>query len=252
MKRFFRLCLCEFQKLRRTPILHMHLIVPAAGLCAILLYYQISTMSSLSKVQVWLECLSALWPLLCGILCGMAAEAEEDGGYQTFFVLPARKFHALLAKWLVLLILGLFSALLAVLGFGLLFQPGPEADFLTPLFYLRAALILWAGQIIVYLIHLFFSFQWGKTASIAVGSAGLIFSLLMLTGLGNARWMFFPYSWSSRLGDYLLLYTAKGSESAGFFTEGLQAALFICGAVAVLLTAAIFFWFAFYEGRRQS
>ena len=55
-----------------------------------------------------------------------AEEMEEDCGYQNFFYLPRRKFQSFLSKWCLLMLVGFFSCLIAVIGFALIYRLFPD------------------------------------------------------------------------------------------------------------------------------
>ena len=80
---------------------------------------------------------------------------------------------------------------------------------------------------VLYAFHLFLSLCFGKAASMAAGIVEAVLAALMLTGLGDGCWPVVPCAWSGRWSSYLLLYEA-----------------------GVLITAGIFIWFHYYEGRQ--
>ena len=250
MSRFIRLIRSEGIRMRHTAALRVHLIVPAAGAALFLWYFFFSEWGSREKVQMYLQVLSCVWPFLCGMICGMAEEMEADNGYQNFFSLPARKFQALLSKWFVLTAAGLLSCLIAVLGFALVFRHFPEGGIYGLEIYLKEAVVIWLGQAAVYLIHLLLSFWFGKSVSIGFGIMGTLLAFLMLTGLGDGIWMFFPWTWSGRLGSYLLLYI-NGNPGSGELSPVVKSELGICLAIFIVITAAAFLCFTQYEGRRR-
>lgn len=189
MRSFVRLIKSEVLRMRHTTLLKIHLILPAAGAAVFLIYYSFSRWDSAGKVQGYLQVVSSVWPFLCGLVCGMAEEMEEDCGYQNFFLLPARKFQALLSKWLFLLGAGLAACLIAVMGFAAVYRFYPEGNVYSMAVYLKAALVIWAGQAAVYLLHLMLALCFGKTVSIGTGIAGTLLACLMLTGLGDGIWI---------------------------------------------------------------
>ena len=100
------------------------------------------------------------------------------------------------------------ACLLAVVGFAVVYRFFPEGTVFPFSVYLQEAVLIWLGQAVVYLLHLALSLRFGKTVSIGVGTAGSLLAFLMLTGLGDGIWMFFPWAWSCRGCSYLLLYAA--------------------------------------------
>lgn len=237
-------------RLRHTALSRVHLILPAAGAAVFLGYYSVSKWDSAAKVQAYLQVVACVWPFLCGVLCGMAEEMEADCGYQNFFLLPGRKFQALLMKWLILFLAGFPACIIAVFGFAAVYRTFPDGTVYGMAIYLGAAVVIWIGQAVVYLLHLVLAFLFGKGVSIGVGVMGSLSAFLMLTGLGDGIWMFFPWSWSGRSCSYLLLYMAGKSDGA-VINPMIKTELGICAVIFAFLTAAAFLWFSGYEGRKS-
>lgn len=248
MRSFVCLIKSEALRMRHTTLLKIHLILPAAGAAVFLVYYSFSRWDSAGKVLGYLQVVSSVWPFLCGLICGMSEEMEADCGYQNFFLLPGRKFQALLSKWLVLLGAGLAACLIAVMGFAVVYYFYPEGDVYSMAVYLEAALAIWLGQTVVYLMHLMLALCFGKTVSIGTGIAGTLLACLMLTGLGDGIWMWFPWAWSGRFASYLLLYT--GRSSGQVLSLSVKGELWFCLAASMIIAGLIFLWFTGYEGRR--
>lgn len=250
MRGIGRLLKSEAIRLERTPLLWVHLIVPLLGAAVFLGYYSFSGWGSAAKVQAYLQVVSCSWPFLCGIICALAEEMEAEGGWQNFLILPQRKYQALLAKWLVLLVAGFMACLLAVVGFAAVYRFFPEGTVFPFSVYLQEAVLIWLGQAVVYLLHLALSLRFGKTVSIGVGTAGSLLAFLMLTGLGDGIWMFFPWAWSCRGCSYLLLYAAGSGQNFTLSPSVKMGGIF-CLVMGLVLTAVIFVWFSHYEGRRN-
>lgn len=237
-------------RLRHTALSRVHLILPAAGAAVFLGYYSVSKWDSAAKVQAYLQVVACVWPFLCGVLCGMAEEMEADCGYQNFFLLPGRKFQALLMKWLILFLAGFPACIIAVFGFAAVYRIFPDGTVYGMAIYLGAAVVIWIGQAVVYLLHLVLAFLFGKGVSIGVGVMGSLSAFLMLTGLGDGIWMFFPWSWSGRSCSCLLLYMAGKSDGA-VINPMIKTELGICAVIFAFLTAAAFLWVSGYEGRKS-
>ena len=236
-------------KIQHTTLFWIHLILPLVGAAIFLWYYSFASWDSMNKIQAYLQIVSCIWPFLCGVICSISEEMEADCGYQNFFCLSRRKFQAFLSKWCFLMLIGLFSCLIAIVGFALIYGLFPGGKVYTLVVYLEEAAVIWIGQSIVYLIHLVLAFTFGKGVSIGIGILGTLSAFLMLTGMGDGIWMFFPWSWSGRICSYLLLYIAgknRGAEINPIIINELG----ICLVVFLILTTAAFLWFWRFEGRR--
>ncbi|WP_277238670.1 lantibiotic immunity ABC transporter MutG family permease subunit [Merdimonas faecis] len=250
MRGFGRLLYSEIKRLRHTSLLYLHIAVPAAGTAAFLWYYSLAGWESRSEVLVYFQTVACVWPFFCGMVCGLSAEMEEALGYQNFFLLPGRRFHALLAKWIVLLGLGLLAGLAALMGFSLVYRCFPDGNAYGLWTCLSSAALIFLGQVTVYLIHLALSFAAGKGVSICFGIAGTLLSFLFLTGLGDGKWMFFPWAWGGRFSTYLLLYMAEKDRGLKL-SETIWKEAGVCFAIAICIILLAFVWFYKYEGRRS-
>ena len=87
MRGIWKLLKSEAIRLKHTPLLWVHLIVPLLGAAVFLGYYSFSGWGSAAKVQAYLQVVSCSWPFLCGIICALAEEMEAEGGWQNFLIL---------------------------------------------------------------------------------------------------------------------------------------------------------------------
>lgn len=253
MRGFTGLLRAEARKFAHTPVLWAHILLPLAGAFIFLIYDAYSAWSPQGETQMYLEALSVVWPFVAGIICGYGAEMEIQNGGQNLLALPYGRTAALLAKWTVLMGMGLFASMLAVVGFGLVYRTFPGGDIYPPGWYFLMAVVIWAGQGVVYAFHLFLALCFGSTVSISVGVVGAVLSALMLTGLGNGRWMFFPHAWSGRWCDFMLALAGSRGDSAleAALAGQWKAPLIVCLAIFIILGAAVLIWFKLFEGRKE-
>lgn len=250
MRELARLIQGEFIKMRHTKLLWMHIFVPAAGAAVFLLYYGYAPWSAEGKVQGYMESVAVAYPFLAGLVCAMSVELEEEGHMQTFLLSGRRKYRLFLGKWLALGLCSLAASAIAFPGFAAGYEFILRQNPYPAHFYILGWLALWGGQMVLYAFHLFLSLCFGKAASMAAGIVEAVLAALMLTGLGDGCWPVVPCAWSGRWSSYLLLYEAgdRGRWSAA--ARSLPAQLAVCAAAAVLITAGIFIWFHYYEGRQ--
>jgi ABC-2 type transport system permease protein len=124
------------------------------------------------------------------------------------------------------------------------FQTAPE------ILYVKAAGLLIAGSVFLYILHLFVSLRFGRGASIGLGIVESLISALALTGLGDGKWYYIPCTWSARLCDCLVFIWNNPSQAVGY-TE-----IEKCMMVAIPATITAFvislFWFQRWEGSRSN
>lgn len=234
----------DCQKLRRTFILWIHILVPVMTAVLFLAYYSVSAWKPETKLSGFLELIAVAFPLIIGLICGKAIEQEgQAGSFQTMLCGIKSRTVAYTSKLVLLLLLGTFSIALAVGAFALGFKTAP------PMLYLKAAGILVVGNIFLYILHQFVSLQYGSGASIGLGIAESLISALALTGLGDGKWYYIPCAWSARLCSYLVYIWANPSSAAignAEIEKGLLIA--ICASFAALIASLL--WFRNWEGRK--
>ena len=253
MKSFFRSLKAETLKIKHTPLLWLHLIIPLVGVGLFLFYSALSAWSTEVLVTFYFEALALAFPMLIGIVCGMAASQEEQaGGFQNMLgVLPCR-LVPFLSKFAFLAVLGL-GALVASVGLygaGFALLPGQQA--VLALLYLKLAGALFASNLFLYLLHLWISL--GKGASISVGVAGSLVAALMLTGLGEGIWYFIPWGWGVRFCDMAVIkaLTAPAVEGIAFIQNETTLGWRAAGCATLFLFVLCLLWFKRWEGRSAS
>lgn len=255
MKSFFRSLKAETLKIKHTPLLWLHLIIPLVGVGLFLFYSALSAWSTEVLVTFYFEALALAFPMLIGIVCGMAAFQEEQaGGFQNMLgVLPCR-LVPFLSKFAFLAVLGL-GALVASVGLygaGFALLPGQQA--VLALLYLKLAGALFASNLFLYLLHLWISLRFGKGASISVGVAGSLVAALMLTGLGEGIWYFIPWGWGVRFCDMAVIkaLTAPAVEGIAFIQNETTLGWRAAGCATLFLFVLCLLWFKRWEGRSAS
>ncbi|RDB63991.1 lantibiotic ABC transporter permease [Gordonibacter sp. 28C] len=249
---FARALRSEAVRMRRSPLVPMHLALAIAlGGCAGL-YFSNAAWDSLLGADAFFQLLGAGAPLVVGISCGLAVDVERDAGDGANLLgVPSRRV-ALAAKGTVLLALGFAAALVAtLLFFALLAAAGRDVPPLAAC--IAAAAGIAAGSALLYAVSLWIAMRFGRNASIGVGALGLVVALASMGGLANGlvtgslsgafgleAAMFVPFAWPSRLAS--LAVEAAVAVPLGFgpqAVEALAAALARIGAACAVGTTAL-------------
>ncbi|MGG6313664.1 lantibiotic immunity ABC transporter MutG family permease subunit [Paenibacillus macerans] len=240
----------ELIKLRRQPMLWVHLLVPLAGMGIFLGYYAYTPFLPASKVSGYLQVLAVAFPTLIGMVCAIAADQEADAGrYQQLLALPSR-LVPLASKLTLLLLLGFGSTLLASVGFGAGFLYLLNQSLYSLGFYVKAAGILFGSCIFLYALHLYVSLRFGKGASIGLGILGSLTAALLLTGLGDRNWIYIPYAWAARFVTLWMEYGSTGDGAIPAEPLARPGILFcISGTVAIMVLLGG--WFRRWEGTKS-
>ena len=194
----------DFYKFYHSNIIKIHLIIPIITIITLLAYYTISPWSELQKIISYIQIISMSFPLIISVIVNMVYEQEQESGFQYFLGIADKRYNAHISKLILIFILSLISTIITILGFGIIFYLMGN-NLLGIGFYLKQSLVMFASNIIIYMIQYLIVFYFGKGASIGLGIIGSLISALMITGLGDSIWILVPWSYSIRLCSYTLL-----------------------------------------------
>lgn len=244
----FILCLrSDFYKLKRQPLLWIHLFIPLAGILFLLLSSAFSKQPAGSNALACPGAMTVAFPTLIGIVCSLAAEQEaEAGNYQSLLAAPVRLLP-FLSLSAMLLLLGLSAALLTAFGFeaGFALILG-QAPF-GPDFYLRSVLLVFGCAVFLYFFHLFLSLRFNKGVSVGVGILESLASALLITGLGDGKWILIPCAWGLRFLKAMSL-SAPGDVLPAAY--GIKEGTVSCIVETGLMIVFSLLWFSRWEGAK--
>lgn len=245
--KFKNLLITDIIKLKSTPVLWLHVLVPALGLMVFLSYYAVSPMDVFMKQKTYITVICVAFPILSGVITAMVAEAEDQAGnYRNLLNVYPFKWPALMSKYLVLIVLGGLSTLIAVIGFYLGMSQMTET--LTIGTYFALTGILFGCSLFLYAFHLFLSLRFSKSVSVGIGIFEALIVALFRTGMGDGRWAYFPCAWSIRFTWTMMTQSGKGVMIQDPMMR-LGIALSI--VVTILGVGLLMVWFSRWEGRKS-
>lgn len=239
----------DFLKLKRQPMLLIHLLVPLLGVILFIAYYSYAPWNLNTKVEAYLQVVALSFPALIGIVCSITSDMEAySGNFHNLLTAPV-KIKPFISMFTMLLLLGFCAVLLASGGFGIGFIFILKQKNFGISFYLVAACILFVSNIFIYILHLIISLRFGKGVSIGVGVVESLLSALLATGLGQGRWQFIPCSWGIW---FVSLFTqiASGSGSLIKMRE-LYFGIITCGIYTFAIAVFGCIWFWKWEGKKS-
>lgn len=247
MAQLIRWLRAEAYKVTHSSMLWIHLLIPIFGMAVMLAYYGVSLREEVRMVSAYLQLLAMAFPIMIGIITAMTAEREgRAGSFQMFLSAPCRRYIPHAASLITLLVLGLFASLIAVFGFGICFHQMGYSGF-SQGFYLKATMLLFVGNIPVYLLQYLVGFLLGKGACLGIGIVGSLLSALLLTGLGEGIWWFLPWGLSIRFVSGAAAYQDKLFSAFPQMWNG----IYFLVAACVLLFLAIVCFAGKWEGRKN-
>lgn len=247
----------EAVRMRRSPLLPLHAALAGVLGCACGAYFGTTPWDAYLSCDAFFQLLGAGAPLLAGLSCGLAADAErEAGACANLLGTPSRRC-AFAAKGIVLLALGTLAAALAAALFCALMaacaRPLPSAVALV-----QAVGGLALGSASLYAVELGIALRFGRNAAIGVGALGFAAALACVGGLANglvtgtfsglmpSGWMLaVPFAWPSRLASLNIEWAvadvaavAGGAAQAQALLAALRAATCTCAAATAAVLAA--------------
>ena len=197
----------EFMKMKHTCFYWLHVALPILAAFVFLLYYGMTAYDSKSEIVGYLQVLSFVFPFIISLVCSMAMETEEKAAkYYHLFGNQKSKMTCFLAKYVMLLGMGAFSTVLAVMVFALGYRYLLKMKSLSYASNFVVILILISSISLLYLFHLLMDLYLGKGVSLMVGGVESLIAALFMTGLGDGVWSFVPCSYGAR---FLSYYTLK-------------------------------------------
>lgn len=239
----------DFMKLKATPTLLIHILMPIIGVCIFTWYTSISQGNFVSNVAGYFQVLALAFPTLIAIVCTLISEQElmAGNGYN-LLALTTPKVLACISKMILLSYMGLASTIIATCGFGIIMHFIFKNDVFSISFYLISALVLFFSNFALYVIHFFISLRFGKGLSIGLGIVESLVSALMITGLGERIWTFIPCGWSIRL---ITLWTGISNNQIQIYDNRAIMGIIICIVASLLAFLLLMIWFLYWEGEKS-
>lgn len=221
----------------------IHLLLPLGIAVAFLAYYTVSPWKPDNKISAYFELIGISFPLVISLVCSKAIEQEgQAGSFQNLLCGVKSRAVIWFSKLTVLFLLGICSIVLAIAVFAVRFQYAP------PSVYAKAAALLIAGSLFLYILHLFVSLKSGRGASIGLGIVESLLSSLALTGLGDHIWYFLPCTWSARFTDSLVFTWLNPAKNFG--PAEIQKGLLFAVPATIIALVLVLLWFQNWEGRK--
>lgn len=232
----------ERVKTKHTPFMAIHLYLPVMGALLFVIYYLLyGSIADDKKLKMILELTATIFPLLISVVVSLNVILEEKAShFQTLLAAPNRH-KIMLAKLAYLYGAGIIELsclfLLFVLGIQLFGITGTVQ--LGTLF--KAAAGIAFCNLIIYLLHLFLSLQFGLGLSLFWGVFEslqcILYSNINLKGIAR----YIPFAWSMNWVQDIL-----NNELISHVIEWIWIAAITIGGLLLTLL-----WFNHWEGRRN-
>lgn len=236
----------DFFKLRNSSFFWAHILFPISGVALVLLYAVFAAVSDINKIAVFFQIFAIAYPFVISIVCEITAGQEIRAGHcQNILALRSRA-KAILSKFLLLIVAGLFAILFSMVLF-IALLPVTGTKLILPIFSLiLLALILWSSNILLYVLYIVLAFRFGRTVCIGMGVVGSLLAALLQTGLGTGLWFVLSYGFGVRFTDFALRFALRVLP---VISAELKLGMGLCAGMTILFIAILFLWFSRYEGK---
>lgn len=255
MRQFLRCLRADIQKTKRTSFMWLHLLIPFIYAGVFLLYFYSKDPSPFDLYQSYMTLMAVALPFLISIMCGTAAQLEEQAGkFQVLLGATSVKLTPYVSKIALLLMMNAAAVFLAIAVYlaGLTFVlKVPDLPYAL---FLEGGAWLFAGCVTLYMIYFLISCAFGIGASVLLGGAGFLMTALMNTGLGDAIWKYNPWAWGIRLSGLAeIRYFGKiDAEYMPLFDREMNTGIYIMTFVIMAVFITSILWFIRWEGRKAN
>lgn len=213
-------------KMCHSKLFWIHLMLPILAAVVFNAYFACNHKSELENAQLYLQVIAILFPIMIAIVTTLVYEADlSAGGCQIVHMLASKKSKGHMGNLFALLFLGSISSLLAVMGFGIIYQGirlffFENQNFALPLaFYMKAMRILFLVNIAGYCIQYVLCYTLGKGVSLGLGIVGLMLGPLMYLRMGDVVWKWVPCSYGIRMISYYFIINTSGVNRSLYLVD---------------------------------
>ncbi|WMJ90447.1 lantibiotic immunity ABC transporter MutG family permease subunit [Anaerocolumna sp. MB42-C2] len=191
--------LSNFTKIKRTPIILLHLLPPIVVTTLFLVYYANGGYHIISDVRWFFVILQICYPIFVSIVVPILIHLDKNiNGIQNALGLVESRRSVYLGKLFFLLFLSAISMILYELCFYVgvnLFLDMSITCFGT---YLVLFVIFLVNNLFLYLLHIPIAFRFGSGISVLLGIAGTILAGYYENAIGDKIWPIIPWEWGVR------------------------------------------------------
>lgn len=192
--------LSNFTKIKRTPIILLHLLPPIVVTALFLVYYASGGHHMIPDVRLFFVILQICYPIFVSIVVPILIQLDKKiNGIQNALGLVTSRRSIYLGKLFFLLFLSAISMILYELCFFVginLFLNISITQFGS---YLVIFYIFLFSNLFLYLLYIPIAFRFGPSISVLSGISGTILAGYFENAIGDKIWPIIPWEWGVRL-----------------------------------------------------
>ena len=230
----------DFTKIRRTPFVFLHMVLPAVVTILFFIYYASAGYRILSDVRMFFILLQISYPIFAGIVVPVFIHLDRKiSNLQNALGLVESRRGVYLGKLLFLLF---FSAIHMII-YELCFYAGANLFLDIRITNFGSCFAVFSiflfSSLFLYLLQAAIAFRFGSSISVLAGISGTILAGFFETAIGDKIWPVIPWEWGVRFLEHYFGF-AGTSVAPGI------AALIVMTSLVLVLSIL---WFGRWEGK---
>lgn len=189
----------NFTKIKRTPILLLHLLLPTVVTALFFIYYAFAGYHIIPDVRLFFVILQICYPIFVSIVVPVFINLDRNvNDVQNALGLVKSRGSVYLGKLLFLLFLFAVSMVIYELCFyiGADLILGISVTHFGSYFVLFCIFII--GNLFIYMFHVPIAFRFGSGISVLSGIGGTILAGFLENAIGDKIWPIIPWEWGVR------------------------------------------------------
>lgn len=230
----------NFTKIKRTPIILLHLLPPIVVTTLFLVYYAYGGYHIISDVRLFFVILQICYPVFVSIVVPILIHLDRNiNGIQNALGLVESRRSVYLGKLFFLLFLSAISMIL----YELCFYVGVNLFLDISITHFGSYLIIFYmflfSNLFLFLLHVPIAFRFGSSISVLLGISGTILAGYFENAIGDKIWPIIPWEWGVRFLEHYF-----GFSSTPVF-PGIISLIII---TSIVLALSIL-WYSRWEGK---
>jgi ABC-2 type transport system permease protein len=230
----------NFIKIKRTPIILLHLLLPFVVTTLFLVYYVFAGYHIIPDIRLFFVILQICYPIFVSIVVPILINLDRDiNNIQNALGLVESRKSVYLGKLFFLMFLFAISIILYELWFYVGVNLILDISIIHLGSYLAVFHIFLFSNLFLYLLHILIAFKFGSSISVLTGISGTILAGFFENAIGDKIWPIIPWEWGVR---FLKIYFYSSSQS---FYPGFICLIIVTSIILVLSTL----WYSRWEGK---
>lgn len=237
---FIREFFSNFTKIKRTPIILLHLLLPIVVTTLFFVYYAFGGYHIIPDVRLFFVILQICYPIFVSIVVPILIYLDREiNGIQNALGLAESRRSVILGKLFFLL----FFSAISMMLYELCFYVGANLFLDISITHVGSYLVIFNtllfSNLYLYLLHIPIAFRFGSSISVLLGMSGTILAGYFENAIGDKIWPIIPWEWGVRfLENYF------GFSSTPVF-PGIISLIII---TSIVLALSIL-WYSRWEGK---